>query len=60
MDVSYDDGQTWRKADVRRDRDHWTVTVHHPKTGYVSLRSRTTDADGNRFAQTIVRAYQLR
>ena len=60
VDVSYDDGQTWRKADVRRDRDHWTVTVRHPKTGHVSLRSRTTDADGNRLEQTIVRAYQLR
>ncbi len=59
VDVSYDDGQTWQKADVRRDRDRWRVTVRHPKTGYVSLRSRTADADGNRLEQTIVRAYQI-
>jgi subtilisin family serine protease len=59
VDVSYDDGATWRPAEVRRDHDRWTVTVRHPKTGYVSLRSRTADADGNRLEQTIVRAYQL-
>jgi hypothetical protein len=59
VDVSYDDGATWRPADVRRDHDHWTVTVRHPRNGYASLRTRTADADGNRLAQTIVRAYQI-
>ncbi|WP_133909313.1 S8 family serine peptidase [Actinophytocola oryzae] len=59
VDVSYDDGTTWKAAEVRRDHDHWTVTVRHPRTGYVTLRSRTSDADGNRMAQTVVRAYQL-
>ncbi|GAB3444443.1 hypothetical protein GCM10027436_32700 [Actinophytocola sediminis] len=59
VDVSYDDGKTWRKADVGRDRDHWKVTARHPKSGYVSLRSTTSDVDGNRQAQTIIRAYQI-
>ena len=59
VDVSYDDGKTWRKAGVARDGDHWKVTVRHPKSGYVSLRSTTSDVDGNRQAQTIVRAYQI-
>jgi subtilisin family serine protease len=59
VDVSYDDGATWRPADVRRDHDHWTVTVRHPGSGYVSLRSHTSDVDGNQYAQTIIRAYQL-
>jgi hypothetical protein len=59
VDVSYDDGTTWQRADVHRDHDHWSVTVRHPRAGYVSLRSRATDGDGNRLDQTIVRAYQL-
>ncbi|HYQ65029.1 S8 family peptidase [Actinophytocola sp.] len=59
VDVSYDDGATWQRADVHRDHDHWSVTVRHPRDGYISLRSRATDADGNRLDQTIVRAYQL-
>jgi subtilisin family serine protease len=59
VDVSYDDGRTWRPAGVRRDHDHWSVTVRHPGSGYASLRSRTRDADGNTQAQTIVRAYQI-
>ena len=46
-------------ARTHRDRDHWTVTVWHPRTGYASLRSRATDSDGNRLDQTIIRAYQL-
>ncbi|MCE6998301.1 S8 family serine peptidase [Saccharothrix sp. S26] len=60
VDVSYDDGVTWRPASTRRDHDRWTVTVRHPRDGYVSLRARAADADGNRVEQTIVRAYQLR
>ncbi|MFE9748993.1 S8 family serine peptidase [Saccharothrix saharensis] len=60
VDVSYDDGTTWKPARVHRDHDHWTVTVRHPRTGHVSLRSRTEDSDGNRQEQTIIRAYQLR
>lgn len=59
VDVSYDEGKTWQRADVRRDHDHWTVTVRHPRNGYASLRTRTSDADGNRLTQTILRAYQI-
>jgi hypothetical protein len=33
--------------------------VRQPRNGYVSLRSRAADADGNRLDQTIIRAYQL-
>jgi hypothetical protein len=33
--------------------------VRHPRHGYVSLRSRTSDVDRNRLAQTILRAYQI-
>ena len=56
VDVSYDDGATWQPAHVRRDHAHWTVSVWHPRTGYVSLRSRAADSDGNRQEQTVIRA----
>jgi subtilisin family serine protease len=59
VDVSYDDGATWQPADVRRDHDHWTVAVRHPRSGYASLRTRASDADGNRLEQTVLRAYQI-
>ncbi|OLF14169.1 hypothetical protein BLA60_03185 [Actinophytocola xinjiangensis] len=59
VDVSYDDGATWRPAEVRRVDGHWTVSVRHPAKGYASLRARTSDVDGNRLAQTIIRAYQI-
>lgn len=51
VDVSYDDGATWQAAEVRRDKDRWTVTVRHPGKGYASLRSRTSDVDGNAWSR---------
>jgi subtilisin family serine protease len=62
VDVSYDDGRTWQAATVRRDRDGWSAAVTHPATpgGWVSLRSRITDATGSTGTQTVIHAYQLR
>jgi subtilisin family serine protease len=59
VEVSYDDGATWRPADVRRDHDHWTVSVRHPRSGFASLRSTVSDVDGNRLTQTVLRAYEI-
>ncbi|MFL6126081.1 S8 family peptidase, partial [Actinophytocola sp.] len=48
VDVSYDDGKTWRAAKVDRTRGGWRAVVDHP-TGavFVSLRSSISDPDGN-------------
>nr|WP_243859869.1 S8 family serine peptidase [Amycolatopsis arida] len=59
VEVSYDDGSTWRQARVRSRGDHWTVLVKHPATGYASLRATATDTDGNTVRQTVLRAYQI-
>ncbi|MEJ3748600.1 hypothetical protein WEI85_35635 [Actinomycetes bacterium KLBMP 9797] len=57
MEVSYDDGATWRPAEVRRG----VALLRHPAgPGYVSLRATATDRGGNRVTQTVVRAYRLR
>ncbi|SCG57160.1 Subtilase family protein [Micromonospora echinaurantiaca] len=59
VDVSYDDGRTWRPAIVRAVRDHWKISVNHTATGFVSLRAKATDAEGNTVEQTVLRAYEI-
>jgi hypothetical protein len=59
VDVSYNDGQSRQPATVRRDGDHWIVSVQHPQTGYASLRANATDADGNSVQQNVIKAYQI-
>ncbi|GLZ77808.1 peptidase [Actinorhabdospora filicis] len=64
VSVSYDDGATWRAADVDRGRDGvHEVEYEHPRlsatNGYVSLRVEVWDGSGNRTVQTIIRAYAL-
>jgi subtilisin family serine protease len=57
VDVSYDEGRTWRRAEVILGR---AVLLHHPAgAGSVSLRARATDRGGNTVEQTIIRAYKL-
>ena len=60
IEVSYDDGTTWRPATVKRDRDQWKATVDHPAGAeFVSLRSSVSDSAGSSQRQTIIRAYAL-
>lgn len=55
-EVSYDEGATWKKAQVAGDR----LILHHPKGAKtVSLRAKTTDAAGNTGEVTIIRAYKI-
>ncbi|MBB4903964.1 S8 family serine peptidase [Actinophytocola algeriensis] len=61
VEVSYDDGRTWRKAKVSRDHGRWRATVDHPAGAeFVSLRSSVSDRDGNAQRQTVIRAYALK
>ncbi|MFI7675317.1 S8 family serine peptidase [Actinophytocola sp. NPDC049390] len=60
VEVSYDDGTTWRKAPVTRHHGGWRATVEHPADAeFVSLRSSVSDRDGNTQNQTVIRAYAL-
>ncbi|HEX6685990.1 MAG TPA: S8 family serine peptidase [Candidatus Limnocylindrales bacterium] len=59
VEVSYDDGRTWRPATVAATGDHWTVTVQHPTGGYASLRAKVTDADGSTAEQSVIRGYEI-
>ncbi|BCJ71723.1 serine protease [Catellatospora sp. IY07-71] len=61
VQVSYDDGKTWKKAPLLRFGGEWIVAVVHPKAGgFVSLKASGADSHGNTFDQTVIRAYELR
>jgi subtilisin family serine protease len=60
VDVSYDDGRTWRKTRVQRTEHGWVAAVRHPDRGFVSLRTEAVDTTGGGVRQTIIRAYGLR
>jgi hypothetical protein len=56
VQVSYDDGKTWKAAPVIAG----VVVLNHPKgPGFVSLRARATDVQGNTLEQTVIRAYKI-
>lgn len=57
VEVSHDDGRTWRAAPLTRDGARWSAAVNNPAGGTVSLRTRATDTDGNKLEQTTLRAY---
>jgi hypothetical protein len=59
VDVSYDDGATWKPALVTRAGDHWLVRVNQPASGYVSLHAVAVDSAGNTVDQTVIHAYAL-
>ncbi|MDX8145217.1 S8 family serine peptidase [Lentzea sp. BCCO 10_0061] len=56
VEVSYDDGATWKQVQVAGDK----AIVHHPKNAkFASLRAKTTDAAGNTGEVTIIHAYKI-
>ncbi|WP_037263574.1 S8 family serine peptidase [Kibdelosporangium aridum] len=60
VEVSTDDGTTWRNAPVVKvNGSYWTV-VQNPASGFVSLRASASDRDGNSVNQTVIRAYRVK
>jgi subtilisin family serine protease len=52
--VSYDDGRTWKKTDVRNGK----ITVKNPAKGKgISLRAKITDKKGNKSTISVHNAY---
>uniref|UniRef100_A0AAU1ZWF7 S8 family serine peptidase n=1 Tax=Streptomyces sp. NBC_00093 TaxID=2975649 RepID=A0AAU1ZWF7_9ACTN len=56
--VSYDDGTSWKEVKVKNGK----AELKHPKksAGFVSLRVRAADRDGNTVDQTVARAFGLK
>jgi hypothetical protein len=60
LEVSGDDGQTWRPVRVHAGgAGRWCAEVANPAAGYVSLRVRAANAAGAGVEQTVIRAYGL-
>ncbi|MEV6583946.1 S8 family serine peptidase [Streptomyces sp. NPDC051582] len=61
VEVSYDDGATWKPLTVRTDaRGARSVSVRHPATATaVSFRVNLKDRGGNTAQETITNAYRL-
>ncbi|MEU4765953.1 S8 family serine peptidase [Actinosynnema sp. NPDC023794] len=61
VQVSFDDGTTWRPAPLVKVGQRWLAAVVHPAGAkFVSLKAQARDAAGNAVDQTIIRAYGLR
>ncbi|MGW3659019.1 hypothetical protein ACWD6R_26550 [Streptomyces sp. NPDC005151] len=62
LSVSYDDGATWKPAQLRQDGTSgaWTASYDAPHHGYVSLKAEAWDDAGNRVSQEVIRAYGLK
>ncbi|MET7701081.1 S8 family serine peptidase [Streptomyces sp. NPDC005485] len=60
LQVSYNDGHTWKTVHVTRQGTTGSALLHHPsRAGYVSLRISAADKAGNTVTQTVIRAYRL-
>ena len=61
VEISYDDGQTWKPVRLTRQQDQWQAEVNHPRGAkFASLRSSISDAEGNTAKVTIIHAYALK
>ncbi|MEV0952169.1 S8 family serine peptidase [Promicromonospora sp. NPDC050249] len=62
LDVSYDGGDSWSKAKLSKDGDHWVTRLRIPSRGaeLVSLRATARDDAGNAVTQEVVSAFGVR
>ncbi len=57
VELSYDDGVTWRNAQLRHGADGTEVRLSAPaKATFLTVRAHATDRHGNAVTQTITRA----
>jgi hypothetical protein len=61
MEASFDDGAHWTavRVEPRGGADALAVVPHPEGDGFVSLRFRAEDAEGNGVVQTLLRAYAI-
>ena len=61
LEVSYDDGATWRRPTLTQGKGGWRATLAAPASAtFVTLRATAEDSDANSVSQTITRAFGLR
>jgi hypothetical protein len=60
VEMSTDDGATWRAVPTGHGATGGVAVLSQPAPGFVSLRISAADAAGDTVTQTVVRAYQVR
>ncbi|MFD8499824.1 S8 family serine peptidase [Amycolatopsis sp. NPDC059657] len=60
VQVSYDEGRTWKPTVAFPAGDRWLALADNPAGGSVSLRTTAVDAAGNKVEQTTIKAYLVR
>ncbi|MDP4509955.1 S8 family serine peptidase [Nonomuraea turcica] len=64
VEISYDDGRTWLPTLVHPSaKGGWSAETWHPagaRGTFASLRVKAADTGGNAFAETVIRAYQIK
>ncbi|MEU3986711.1 S8 family serine peptidase [Streptomyces sp. NPDC026672] len=61
VEVSYDDGASWRRQDLREDKGTWRTLLNAPRgAGYVSVRVTAEQRGGGGVTQTVTRAFGLK
>ncbi|MGI5289118.1 S8 family serine peptidase [Nonomuraea polychroma] len=64
LEISYDDGRTWLPTLVHPStKGGWSAETWHPASArgkFASLRVKAADTGANAFAQTVIRAYEIK
>ncbi|MEV7331357.1 S8 family serine peptidase [Micromonospora sp. NPDC093244] len=61
LEVSYDDGRTWHRQDLKERGGVWTTSLSAPqRADHVSVRVTATQRNGGGVTQTVMRAFGLR
>ncbi|WP_299739242.1 S8 family serine peptidase [uncultured Rossellomorea sp.] len=62
LEVSFNEGQTWKDVDLSVEGAQWKAKIKHPNDpdGSVSLRASAWDDAGNSVKQEIIKAYELK
>lgn len=61
LEVSYDDGASWHRQDLKLRQGSWRATLHAPSSAaFVSLRTSATARAEGSVAQTVIRAFGLK
>ncbi|MFI5757261.1 S8 family serine peptidase [Streptomyces sp. NPDC051569] len=60
LEVSYDDGATWHRQDLKEKKGTWQAALRAPaRSGYVSVRVTARQRGGGGVTQTVIRAFGL-
>ncbi|PFG07508.1 S8 family serine peptidase [Bacillus sp. es.034] len=61
LEVSFNEGKSWKKVKFDRDGDTFKAVINNPKNAKnVSLKASAWDDEGNKISQEIIKAYGLR